>query len=86
MAAFAVKGQEEQADIYDMSLEELMNIEIVSASKKAESLFDAPLSSYTITKEDILRAGSMSIPDALRLCPGIIVREHSNGAYDVHLR
>ena len=38
-------------ELFDLSLEELMNIEIVSASKKAESLFDAPVSSYIISKE-----------------------------------
>jgi iron complex outermembrane receptor protein len=86
LCVFAARGQDEQEDLYDMSLEDLMNLEIVSASKKAESLFDAPLSSYTITKEDMLRAGSTAIPDALKLCPGLIVREYTNGAYDVHIR
>ena len=26
------------------------------------------------------------MPDALKLCPDVIVREHTNGVYDVHLR
>lgn len=81
-----VNGQENSDDLYDLSLEELMNIEIVSASKKAESLFDAPVSSYIISKEEILNSGATSVPDALKLCPDVIVREHTNGVYDVHLR
>lgn len=81
--AFAQEGGDE---LFDLSLEELMNIEIVSASKKAESLFDAPVSSYIISKEEILNSGATSVPDALKLCPDVIVREHTNGVYDVHLR
>jgi iron complex outermembrane recepter protein len=71
---------------YSMSLEELMNIRIVSVSKKSERLFEAPLSSYIISKQDIINAGSTSIPEALKLCPGIIVRELANGIYDFHIR
>ncbi len=70
----------------DLSLEELMRVPINSASKKDETLFDAPLSSYTITRNDIDRAGSTSIMEALRLAPGVIVREQANGAYDIHIR
>jgi iron complex outermembrane receptor protein len=70
----------------NLSLEELMNVPIESASKKKEKLFDAPLSSYTITRSDIDKAGSTSIMEALRLAPGLIVREESNGNYDIHIR
>lgn len=73
-------------DLYALSLEDLMNIPIQSASKKEETLFDAPLSSYTITRADIDRSGAPSIMEALRLAPGVIVREQSNGEYDIHIR
>jgi len=82
---FQVQAQDD-LDLFEMSLEELMNVEIVSASKKSESLFDAPASSYSITREEIDKSGSTSIPEALRLCPGIIVREMTNGNYDIHVR
>jgi iron complex outermembrane recepter protein len=75
-----------EEDLYDLSLEELMNIPIKSASKKEETLFEAPLSSYTITRSDIDKAGSTSIPEALKMAPGVIVREQANGMYDVHIR
>src|SRR6187549_864011 len=76
----------EDVDLYTLSLEELMNVPIVSASKKSETLFDAPLSSYTITRADIDKAGSTSVMEALRLAPGVIVREQTNGVYDIHIR
>ena len=83
--ATTVQAQEE-VDLFELSLEDLMNVEIVSASKKSENLFDAPVSSYSVTREEIFKAGITSIPEALRLCPGVVVREMTNGNYDIHLR
>lgn len=72
---------------YDgMSLKDLLNVKIVSVSKSAESLFGAPLSASVVTRADMLRSGCTSIMEALRLVPGLIVREQSNGNYDIHLR
>ena len=51
--AFSQEQVTTQGDLYELSLEELMNVPINSASKKDETLFDAPLSSYTITKADL---------------------------------
>lgn len=86
MLAYAQEEQVKQEDYYELSLEDLMNIPINSASKKDETLFDAPLSSYTITKSDIEKSGATSIMEALRLAPGVIVREQTNGNYDIHIR
>jgi iron complex outermembrane receptor protein len=83
---FAQAQDEKEVDLYELSLEELLNIPINSASKKDETLFDAPLSSYTITRADIDKAGSTTIMEALRLAPGVIVREQANGVYDIHIR
>lgn len=85
--ACVVYAQElDTTDIYHMSLEDIMNIKIISASKKSESLFEAPLSASVLTREEIQNAGSTSIMEALRLVPGVIVREQSNGNYDIHIR
>lgn len=85
--AMAQQANELSVDsLYNLSLEQLMNIPINSASRKSETLFEAPLSSYTITRSDIDKAGSTSIVEAMRLAPGVIVREQANGEYDVQLR
>lgn len=68
-----------------MSLEELANVEVTSVSKAAQSLSTAPASIYVITREEILRSGVLSIPEALRLAPNMQVTqltssEYSNGA------
>lgn len=77
---------QEEADLYEMSLDELMNVSVVSASKEEERLFDAPVATYSVSREEISKAGALSIPEALRLIPGVIVRETTNGNYDIHLR
>jgi iron complex outermembrane receptor protein len=69
-----------------LSLKDLLDVKIVSVSKKSESLFGAPLSASVVTKEEIERAGCTSIMEALRLVPGMIVRETTNGNYDVQMR
>ncbi len=71
----------------DMSLEELLDIDVVvTASKKPEDLFETPLSVSIIKKEEIERSGASCIPEALRLAQGMIVREITPGNYDVQIR
>jgi len=82
----ATPTQQDTTDYFNMSLEELMNLEIVAVSKKAESSFDTPLSSSIITKEEIINSGATTIEEVLRLVPGFIVREETNGNYDVQIR
>ena len=66
-------------DLTELSLEELMNIEITSVSKKPERLADAAAAIFVITQEDICRSGATSIPEALRMVPGInVARIDSN--------
>ncbi|MBD0256037.1 MAG: TonB-dependent receptor plug domain-containing protein, partial [Cytophagales bacterium] len=86
-AALTANAQEKSSEeLMTLSREELMNIQVVSASKKAENLFDAPLSASVLTGEEIRKAGATSLMEALRLVPGLIVREQTNGNYDIHLR
>ncbi len=78
------------ADVMGVSMDELfamiMNKSVSSASKKAEDSFKSPLSSTVITKAEIRSYGITTIEEALRLIPGLIVQEKTNGMYDVHIR
>ena len=80
------KGQNNS--VYEnMSLNEILDVEIaVTASKHPEDLFETPLSTTIISKEEITRSGVTSIPEALRLAQGVIVREITPGNYDIHTR
>ena len=60
-------------DLISLDLEDLMEIEITSVSKKAQSIGDAASAIYVLTGQEIKSAGVTTIPDALRLVPGISV-------------
>jgi iron complex outermembrane receptor protein len=64
---------EEQNEVLDLSVEDLLNVEVTTVAKKAQSLNDAPAAAFVISNEDIKRSGATNIPDALRLSPGLDV-------------
>lgn len=74
------------SEILRLPLFNKQGTEIVSASKKTESLFEAPLAASVVTREEIVASGATSIVEALRLVPGLMVRETNNGNYSVHIR
>lgn len=69
-----------------MSLEELMNIEVTSVAKKPQQLKDIPSAVHVISADDIKRSGATSIPEALRLAPGVHVMQLSNNRWAVSIR
>lgn len=64
----------------------IMNKNVSSASKEEESSFTSPLSSTVITRDEMRSYGVSSMEEALRLIPGMIVSEKTNGVYDVYIR
>jgi iron complex outermembrane receptor protein len=84
-AAGEVPG-EKPVDFTKFSLEELKNVEILSASKKPEMLSDVAGAVYVITREDIRRSGATSIPEALRLAPGVHVARISATDWAINIR
>jgi len=61
------------SDFMNLSLEELGSVKVTSVSKKAERLDHAPAAITVITSEEMRRAGVLTLPDALRLAPGVQV-------------
>ncbi len=67
-------------DLSELSLEELMNIEVVvTAARREQKITTVPYAVSVITAEDIRWSGARSIPDALRLAPGVDVADLSFG-------
>jgi len=60
-------------DYTDLSLEDLMDIEITSVSKRSQKISEAAAAVFVITNKDIQRSGAASIPEILRMAPGIHV-------------
>lgn len=79
-------SQVDTSHYYDLDIASLFNVEVETASKKAESTFDSPVSTSIITKEEINKSGVTTIEEVFRLVQGMIVREISNGNYDTHIR
>ena len=72
-------GEMGERNIQSLDLEDLMDIEVTSVAKKQQSLSNAPAAIFVITQEDIHRSGATSIPEALRMAPGInVARIDSN--------
>jgi len=62
-------------DLAELSLEQLMDIEVTSVSKRPEKLGDAAAAISVLTREDIRRSGADNLPDLLRQVPGLAVAQ-----------
>lgn len=79
-------AQSPAPNLGQMSLEDLMNIEITSASRKQQRAADVAAAVYVITNEAILRSGMTTIPDVLRLAPGVQVAQINSNKWAVSVR
>ncbi len=70
----------------ELSIEELMSMEVTSVSKKAQKLSDSPAAVFVITAEDVRRSGVTSVPEALRLAPGVNVARIDSNKWAVSAR
>src|SRR5688500_5214629 len=62
-----------------MSVDELLNVEVTSVSRREEGLRNAAAAVAVITRDDLRRSGATTLPEALRLVPGLHVgRQNSN--------
>jgi iron complex outermembrane recepter protein len=68
-------AQKPKPDLSDISLDTLANAEITSVSRKGEKLSQAAAAVFVITQEDIRRSGFTSIPEVLRMVPGLSVAQ-----------
>lgn len=74
------------ADLSDLSLEELANLEITSVSRRAEPISQAAAAAYMINSEDIRRSGATSLPEVLRLAPNLQVQRVNAADYAISAR
>ena len=73
-------------DLTQASLEDLMNIQVTSVSKKEQKLSKAGAAVYVITQEDIRRSGATNIPDLLRMAPGVHVAQINAHSWAISIR
>ncbi len=79
-------GIDQQNPLKTMTLEQLGNIEVTTVSKVPAEVWNTPAAIYVITQEDIQRSGARTIPEALRLAPGVEVARITTGEYAIGIR
>jgi iron complex outermembrane receptor protein len=84
--ASAQADETDGADLADLSLDELLSTEITTLSRKAENLGSAPAAVHVITQSDIRRSGARSIPELLRMVPGMQVAQIDGNKWAVTSR
>src|ERR1700720_3407954 len=62
-------------DLTQVSIENLMNMEVTSVSKKEQKMSQVAAAIFVITQEDIHHSGATNIPDLLRMAPGTDVTQ-----------
>jgi iron complex outermembrane recepter protein len=83
----AIRAQDPPAtDLTTMSLEDLMNVQVTSVSKKEQKLSQTGAAVYVISREDIRRSGATNIPDLLRQAPGVDVAQIDANTYAISIR
>src|SRR5580704_16655220 len=69
-----------------MSVDELMNVEVTSVAKEPQKLLRAASAIQVITGEDIRRSGATSLPEALRLAPNLQVAQVNASQWAISAR
>jgi iron complex outermembrane receptor protein len=69
-----------------LSLEDLSRIEVTSVSKEASPAFRTPAAISVLTRDDIRRSGATTIPDLLRLIPGVEVAQIDSAKWAIGIR
>lgn len=83
---FNASAEEDIDSLLGLSFKELKNVKVTSVSKKKENAFEAPAAIYVITADDIRRSGATSIPEALRMVPGIEVAQLDSNTWAITSR
>jgi iron complex outermembrane receptor protein len=75
-----------RADLTELSLEDLLNIKVTSVARRERKLSQSASAVYVITGEDIRRSGATTIPDALRMAPGVQVAQLDGSKWAIGIR
>jgi iron complex outermembrane receptor protein len=79
-------AQEEAADLSGLEMEDLMQVQVVTPSRRAESLSQVAGAVTVLDEEDIRRSGATNIPEALKLIPGVHVAQIDTEKWAVGIR
>lgn len=85
LAAGTLQAQEGR-DLSSLSVDDLMNVEVTSVSRKEQKLSDTAAAVFVITQDDIRQSGATSIPEVLRIVPGLEVARINGNTWAISAR
>jgi iron complex outermembrane receptor protein len=78
--------QSPPGDLTQLSIENLMNMEVTSVSKREQKLSQVAAAIFVITQEDIRHSGATNIPELLRTVPGLDVAQVNANTWAISAR
>jgi iron complex outermembrane receptor protein len=91
-AAVPAHGTQEEppvshpSELKSLSIEQLMDIDVTSVSRRSEPVSGAAAAITVITGEDIRRSGANNLPDALRIAAGLEVAQSNGNTWAISAR
>lgn len=82
----ALFAQQRPVNLTEMSLEELLTLEITSAGKKSQLIGETAAAIYVITSDDIRRSQATTVMELLRQVPGMHVARENTGRWAISIR
>jgi iron complex outermembrane receptor protein len=73
-------------ELKQLAFEDLMELEVTTLSRREEKIDRAAAAVYVVTGEDIRRSGATSLPEALRLVPGVEVGRIDSHTWAISIR
>lgn len=83
-AACGVRAQDQ--DLAAMGLEDLMKLQVTTASRQEQSFLKVPAAIYVVTGDDIRNANALTVPEMLRMVPGLTVEVVDGNKWSVSIR
>ncbi|MEA3108801.1 MAG: iron complex outerrane recepter protein, partial [Gammaproteobacteria bacterium] len=74
------------ADLYQISLQDLMSMEVTSVSKREQKMSQVAAAIFVINQDDIRRSAALNIPDLLRMVPGLDVAQINASTWAISAR
>jgi iron complex outermembrane receptor protein len=75
-----------QSQLKQLSLEQLGDVQVTTVNKEPEEVWQTPAAVSVLTQDDIRRSGATTIPELLRLVPGVEVARSQSDAWAVGIR
>ncbi|HEV2398325.1 MAG TPA: TonB-dependent receptor [Candidatus Sulfotelmatobacter sp.] len=75
-----------QNPLKNLTLAQLGNVEVTTASRAPEQVWKTSAAIFVLTNDDIRRSGATTIPEALRLVPGVEVARINSNRWAIGIR